>query len=444
MPKTSQMPILGLHLQQVRTLFSWTLLVVPMALLVGSVIALFLWLLNEATKARFNYPWLIYLMPAAGFLMVWTYNKFGKSSLGGNNLVVEQIHEPSSGVPAMMGPLILASTVLTHLVGGSAGREGTAVQIGGSLASECGRRLGLNPEKTRIFLMSGISAGFGAVFGTPLAGTIFALEVLTIGKLNYEALLPALIAALTADWACQSWGGTHTHYAIVTKATASLDLVLLAKVLVASVLFGFTAHLFAELSHLTDAAYKRWIAYPPVRPLVASLLLWALTYILQTRQYLGLGVWSANPHDVTIVSFFSPDSVDQFSWFWKLMFTVITLGAGFKGGEVTPLFFIGAGLGSAIAGVLAAPPDLFAALGFVAVFAGATNTPLACTLMGLELFGANHSPYIATACFVAYLCSGHSSIYLSQRIGIPKNTAQNLPPDVSIRQLRSLQVTRAD
>jgi H+/Cl- antiporter ClcA len=411
-----------------------------MALLVGSVIAFFLWALNEATIARFNYPWLIYLMPVAGFLMVWTYSKFGKSSVGGNNLIVEQIHEPGSGVPAMMGPLILVSTVLTHLVGGSAGREGTAVQIGGSLASYFGRRFSLNPEKTRILLMSGIAAGFGAVFGTPLAGTIFALEVLTIGRLNYEALLPALIAALTADWACHYWGGSHTHYAIVTKANDGLDLILLSKVLVASVFFGFAAHLFAELSHLADAAYKRWISYAPLRPLAASLLLWALAYALQTRQYLGLGVWSADPHDVTIVSFFSPDMVDHLSWFWKLLFTVITLAAGFKGGEVTPLFFIGAGLGNALADLLSAPPDLFAALGFVAIFAGATNTPLACTLMGLELFGANHSPYIATACFVAYLCSGHSSIYLSQRLGVPKNTSSlNIPPDISLRKLRDLQ-----
>lgn len=434
---------LGLRLQQLRSLGKWTLVVVPMAIAVGSLVALFLWALDRATEARFAYPWLIYGMPVAGFAMVLVYQHFGKGTEGGNNLIVDQIHEPGSGVPLRMAPFILVTTVLTHLVGGSAGREGTAVQLGGSLASACGRLCKLSSAEMRILLMAGIAAGFGAVFGTPIAGAVFALEVLTIGRMQYEALLPALLAAVVADWTCHTWGVAHTHYAITYLAGVGEAVgfhlgALLLKVTVAGVAFGVAAHFFAELSHGASALFKRLLPYAPLRPVIASIILLGLVYLLGTREYLGLGVWSPNPGDATILGFFRPDHADYWSWAWKALFTMITLSAGFKGGEVTPLFFIGAGLGSALAGVMGAPVDLFAALGFVAVFAGATNTPLACMIMGIELFGSTHAVYLAVACFIAYLCSGHSSIYLSQRVGVPKTAANDIPSDIAVRHVRDL------
>jgi len=428
--------------QQLRSIFKWMILVLPMAAVVGSLCALFLWSLDRATEARFDCPWLIFLMPVAGFLMVLAYQRFGRGAEGGNNLIVDQIHEPGGGVPLRMAPFILVSTVLTHLVGGSAGREGTAVQLGGSIASAFAKLFRLSHAEVRILLMAGIAAGFGAVFGTPIAGAVFALEVLTIGRMQYEALIPSLAAAIAADWTCHAWGIEHIQYHIAylagTPASAfHLDALLLAKVGVAGVLFGLMARCFSEISHGMSAAFKRVCAYAPLRPVIASIVLIGLVYVLGTREYLGLGVWSPNPGDATIPGFFDPGRIDYWSWFWKTVFTIVTLSAGFKGGEVTPLFFIGAALGNAIAAVLGAPVDLFAALGFVAVFAGATNTPLACMIMGIELFGSAHTVYLAVACFLAYICSGHTSIYLSQRIGIAKSAAANhIPSDTPLRHVR--------
>ncbi|MCG6110791.1 MAG: chloride channel protein [Paracoccus sp.] len=408
-----------------RTAF-WLALLLPLSVAIGSAVALFLWSLERATQARFDLPWLIWLMPVAGFAMVWAYQRFGGTSGAGNNLIVDEIHQPGGGVPLRMAPFILVTTVLTHLVGGSAGREGTAVQIGGALAGGLGRRLALDPASLRILLICGIAAGFGAVFGTPLAGAIFALEVLMIGRIQYDALLPALVAALVGDWTVLAWGVGHVHYEISFIPTDvagwfGVDLLLLAKVALAGLAFGLCARAFAEASHGLTALWTRFVPYAPLRPVIAGVLILALVHALDTRAYLGLGVWSAIPGDPTLVGFLQPGQTDYTSWFWKFLFTIITLSAGFKGGEVTPLFFIGAGLGVALGSLLGVPTDLMAAIGFVAVFAGATNTPLACVVMGIELFSATHAVPLAIGCFTAYAASGHGSIYGAQRVAVPKS-----------------------
>ena len=402
-------------------LLKWTLLVLPVSLVAGSVVALFLWLLEEATNYRYAHTWLLYLLPLAGVFIYWLYNKWGKEAAGGNNLVIDEIHQPGGGVPAKMTPLILVTTVITHLFGGSAGREGTAVQIGGSVAQYFARLLKLDKEDVRILLTTGIAAGFGAVFGTPVTGAVFALEVLALGSIRHKGLLPCLMAAVLADFVCTAWGIHHTKYHISFASISHLqDGWLLVKVIVAGVAFGLTSFLFATTTHSIQHFSNRFISARWLIPVAGALTVILLTFVLQTSDYLGLGVSNPDASAVTIVSCFRPGGAAYFSWFWKLLFTAITLGTGFKGGEVTPLFFMGAALGNTVAMLTGAPVDLLAGLGFIAVFAGATNTPIACTIMGVELFGADNLLYYAVACFTAYYFSGHSGIYGAQRIAVPK------------------------
>lgn len=412
-----------------RYLLRWLLLVLPVSIITGSLVALFLWSLDKVTQLRWQNAWLIWLLPLAGVLIYLLYRYLGDRSEGGNNLLMEEIHTPGGGVPARMAPLVLVTTLITHLFGGSAGREGTAVQMGGSISGFFARLLKLPVEDTRIILMTGIAAGFGAVFGTPIAGTVFALEVLAIGSIRYDALLPCLAAAILADITCAAWGIHHTvyHIAALDKSANTFLHIngwLLLKALIAGIAFGLAGYLFASSQLGIKKLATSFIKQAWLRPVVGALVVIALCVIVDSRDYLGLGVQSQSADGISIVNAFTTGNIPAWSWLLKLLFTAITLGMGFKGGEVTPLFFIGATLGHTLAIATGAPIDLFAGLGFIAVFAGATNTPLACTLMGVELFGGEHIVYYAIACFTAYYFSGHAGIYTAQRLVVRKPGAR--------------------
>src|SRR3984957_13974884 len=268
-------------------LFRWTLLVIPVAFAAGSLVALFLWLLDIAISFRLDHPWLLFLLPLAGVIIYFLYKLLGKNSEAGNNLIMDEIHTPGGGVPARMAPLVLLTTVITHLFGGSAGREGTAVQIGGSLANFFAKKLRLSPADTRMLLTTGIAAGFGAVFGTPVTGAIFALEVLALGRIKHNTLMPCLIASFLADLTCSAWGIQHTQYHILFRETGisffpfvHFDLSLLWKVILAGVLFGLAGFAFAELSHTIKNYGNRWIKTKWLIPAMGGILIIAFTYAL--------------------------------------------------------------------------------------------------------------------------------------------------------------------
>jgi H+/Cl- antiporter ClcA len=339
------------------------------------------------------------------------YWRIGQPVEAGNNLLIDEIHDPKKVIPLRMAPLILLATVASHLFGASVGREGTAVQMGGALADQLTRPCHLDRTERRILLMAGISAGFASVFGTPLAGAVFALEVLAIGRLRYEALLPCLFAALLADQVTLAWGIHHSHYPVVAVPAWSVKLGL--GLLLAGAVFGWVGKAFAEATHGVSAWIKSKVSYPPLRPVLGGLVVLVLSLWLPLEPYLGLGLLKIE------AAFQNPVFSYDFAAKWGL--TVWCLGSGFKGGEVTPLFFIGATLGNSLAPLLDIPFLLLAALGFVAVFAGAANTPLACTLMAVELFGGDVAVPAMLTCVMSYLCSGHSSIYRAQRIGHGKH-----------------------
>ncbi len=431
-----------------RFFLKWFLLVLPVSVFAGFMVALFLYLLEQATLFRWQHNWLLYLLPLAGIAIIGLYRFKGKNSEAGNNLIMDEIHKPGGGIPMRMAPFVLVTTVVTHLFGGSAGREGTAVQIGGSLAQWVAKTLRLSPNDTRILLITGIAAGFGAVFGTPITGAIFALEVIAIGRIKYDALLPALMASILADLVCTSYGITHTHYhvgfsehAATTFPYFNYSYLLLLKIVVAGIAFGLASKLFSELSHSIKSLANKFIHIKLMIPLIGGIIIIGLTFLAGTTDYLGIGVNTATGHGTSIVNAFKAGEIDSWGWLWKLVFTVITLSTGFKGGEVTPLFFIGAALGNTLAIIMGAPIELMAAVGFIAVFAGATNTPIACTLMGVELFGGSNLLYYAVACFVAYYFSGHTGIYSSQKISSSKaDFSHHLNPDNTLKRIRESKI----
>lgn len=395
-----------------RGLVRWVVLGTFVGVLAGLSSAFFLETLDRVTQLRVDTPWLLYLLPLGGLVLGLGYHRFGGTAAGGNNLILDEIHEPRTWIPHRMAPLIYLGTIGTHLFGGSAGREGTAIQMAGSLTDGMARLLRAGPDTRRLLLIAAIAGGFGAVFGVPVAGLVFALEVQAVGHLRHDALVPALAASVVGDLVVRALGVDHLPLPVV--GAVDLGPVLLIKVAVAGVVFGLTAVVFAELTHGLKRLFARTIAWPPLRPAVGGVLVVALTLVVGTRDYLGLSL------PLISESVAGGAGVVAFAFALKLLFTAVTLGSGFQGGEVTPLFVIGATLGTTLGRLLDVPVPLLAAVGFVAVFAGATNTPLACTVMGAELFGAGAIVPFAVACAVSYLCSSHRGIYGSQRVHTPK------------------------
>ncbi len=394
----------------IKTILKWTAICLIIGICSGSASALFLVALNWATNYRENHTWIIWLLPIGGLLIGLLYHYFGKSVAKGNNLILEEYENPQNTIPLKMAPLVLIGTLITHLFGGSAGREGTAVQMSSAIADQFTSLFKLNPSERKTILILGISAGFASIFGTPIAGAIFALELLYFSKINLRSGIMSFIVAYIAYFVVEFWQVKHTQYSIPILPDFSISV--LFWILLSSIFFGLAAMIFSRTTHFWALLFTKFISYPPLRPFIGGSILALVLYLMGSNKFIGLGI-------PTIVEAFQ-NANTNYDFLLKILFTGFTLGAGFKGGEVTPLFFIGATLGSALSVYIPLPIALLAGLGFVAVFSGATHTPIACTFMGMELFGYESGIYIAIVCFLAYFASGSVGIYSSQILKGPK------------------------
>ncbi|SEA04332.1 H+/Cl-antiporter ClcA [Flavobacterium gillisiae] len=395
----------------IQSSLKWIFICVLIGFLSGSASAILLVALEWAAQYRGQHNWIIWLLPIGGLLIGLGYHYYGKEAVKGNNLLLEEYETPKKRIPLVMAPLVLIGTLITHLFGGSAGREGTAVQMGGAIADQFTGLFKLDNSERKTLIILGISAGFASIFGTPLAGALFALEVLYFSKINYKSIVLSFLVAFIAYYTVEFWEVKHTHYSIPIVPTFTLTVLLW--IILISILFGLAAMLFSRSTHFWGTLFSKTIKYPPLRPFIGGILFASVMYFIGTTKYLGLGV------PIIVESFSNPS--EYYDFLLKILFTGFTLGAGFKGGEVTPLFFIGATLGSALSIFVPLPIALLAGMGFVAVFSGATHTPIACTIMGMELFGIESGLFIGLSCFIAYLASGPVGIYHSQIVKGPKH-----------------------
>ncbi|MDU3548612.1 MAG: chloride channel protein [Clostridium sp.] len=390
-------------------IFKLTISTIIVSIVMGIISAMFLRSLEFVTTLREGFHYLIFLIPIIGVLTAYTYSKYGNGSNRGNNLIIESVHKDVK-VPFRMAILTFIFTVLTHLSGGSAGREGTAVQIGGALTNKVANIFKMEHKEKRILIMSGISAAFGSVFGTPLAGTFFGMEVCFIGKISYEAMIYCFISSYAVNFVTESLGINHTVHLI--KSVPSITIYTLLIVIISSILFGVFGRMFAKGIHLVKGFYNKNIKNNIYRAIVSSIAVLLVIVIFRLYKFEGLSTWlidSGFSGEVTIL-----DPIK------KLILTILTLGAGFQGGEVTPLFDIGASLGGAIGNLTNIEPSLLAAIGMICVFGSATNTPLTTIMLGINLFGGEAVPYYIIGAFISYYVIGHNGIYGAQIINTPK------------------------
>lgn len=388
------------------------------AVVMGIISFVFLKMLGLSSVFREFFPYCIWFLPLSGMLTAFVYKRYGGESSKGNNLIIQSANEGVK-VPKRLAFLTFIFTLLTHFSGGSAGREGTAVQIGGTLTSNVADKLGFKNEDRKIIILSGLSAAFGSVFGTPLAGAFFGMEVCCIGQLSVSAVIPCFLSSYLANAVTLLLGATHEVHKI--SAIPSLDIKSVLVFISASILFGLIGKLFALGVKYLKLLYAKIFKNTVLSALIGSVIVVLLIVLLNLNEYEGLSTWqqttafegNTNWYDMPV----------------KFILTTLTLGAGFQGGEVTPLFDIGASFGGWYANMFGIEPSFLAAIGLICVFGSAANTPITTIMLGIELFGAEAVPYFVFASLVSFIASGKSGIYSAQERKLSKNIFTKVKQD---------------
>lgn len=399
--------------QDYKSLFKWILLALLTGVVVGGVSSLFSYVLTQVTTFREEHLWMFLFLPVAGLMIVFLYQKVGKQD-GGVNQVFSTVTSKDD-VAFRSAPLIFISTTLTHLVGGSAGREGAAIQLGGSIGNQLGRIFKLDEEDRHVIVMSGMSAAFAALFGTPMAAAIFSMEVVSVGVMYYTALVPCVIASLVATNFAAGFG-IHPEVFHVTNIP-KLTLITGVKMGIIGFCCAIVSVAFCVALKQTSVVFHNKLKNKYIRVVVAGVVIILITLCLQTTEYMGAGIEG-------ITQAIEHGTSHPTAFFWKIVLTAITMRAGFKGGEIVPSFFVGATFGCSMGHLLGLSPSLCAAAGMVAVFCGVTNCPITSILIAFELFGFEGVAYYLIAVSISYASSGYYSLYKDQTIVYSKYKAK--------------------
>ena len=397
------------------SLVKWITISTIVGIVVSGFATLFAYTINLATTTRENNPWLLFFLPLGGILIEAIYTLCGMKKDRGTNLVLSSICHDDN-VPLRIAPLIFIGTAITHLFGGSAGREGAALQIGGSIGNALASVIKIDEYDKKVIIMCGMSAAFAAVFGTPMAAAIFSIEVISIGVMYYAALVPCIFSAIIASNFASNMGIHPERFKI--DALIDLNVITIAKVIVLALACALVSVIFCKLLHTMPKIYSKLFKNYYIRIIVASILIILINLIFQTNDYQGAGI--------DVIDKAMNGSAVPYAFLIKILLTTLTIGAGFKGGEIIPSFFIGATLGCTLGNILGISPSLCAALGMIGIFCGVTNCPITSALISFELFGYHAISFFLIIISISYMMSGYSSLYKDQKILYGKTKAKYL------------------
>lgn len=402
-----------LLLNDIKIFCKWILISVIVGLIVGFVGAAFHYAVEFATEIRHLFPIIILALPLGGLYIIWIYRVCGAENDGGTNFVIDTVRE-NKHVPIVTLPIIFIGTVVTHLFGGSSGREGAALQIGSSISNAVGDMFNLDEKDMHTMTMCGMAAAFAALFGTPVTAAVFSIEVISIGIMHFSALVPCIIAALSAIMTAQMFGVEATRFKIEQYMEFSPEN--LIKIVILSILCAFVSILFCITMKKISGIYKKYLPNKFVRVIVGGIIVIALTFIVGNRDYNGAGM------DIITMAF--KERVVWYAFLLKIIFTAFTLGAGYKGGEIVPAFFTGAMFGNSASYLIGVAPSFGTGIGLICLFCGVTNCPITSMILSVELFGSQGLPFFAAACATSYMLSGYIGLYSEQKIVYSKTKTE--------------------